>query len=197
MYLRQAGLTRNPTFRIFNAFGVGDTARLRKPRSNANTHVVGHIYGSTGQMRTMRLLLILSFISTISFGQGKRNFDFSLTIASCFHGDTVRIKINGVELTNNEIVESDFVLGITKLDIFQDNDGLWIIRGQEKIKKNRIEFNKTVSVDVVVNGKETKKEINIKKGKIIFVNNCFVKDKDGQARQRLTFEQYKKTVALM
>jgi len=39
MYLRQAGLTRNPTFRIFNAFGVGDEARLRKPRSNANTHV--------------------------------------------------------------------------------------------------------------------------------------------------------------
>ena len=39
MYLRQAGLTRNPTFRIFNAFGVGDTARLRKPRSNANTNV--------------------------------------------------------------------------------------------------------------------------------------------------------------
>jgi hypothetical protein len=41
MYLRQAGLTRNPTFRIFNAFGVGDTTRLRKLRSNANTHV-GH-----------------------------------------------------------------------------------------------------------------------------------------------------------
>jgi hypothetical protein len=40
LYLRQAGLTRNPTFRIFNAFGVGDTTRLRKPRSNANTHVV-------------------------------------------------------------------------------------------------------------------------------------------------------------
>ena len=39
MYLRQAGLTRNPTFRIFNAFGVGDKAWLRKPRSNANTHV--------------------------------------------------------------------------------------------------------------------------------------------------------------
>jgi hypothetical protein len=43
MYLRQAGLTRNPTFRIFNAFGVGDTARLRKPRSNANTHVGGNV----------------------------------------------------------------------------------------------------------------------------------------------------------
>gem|GEM_PF-4483202 len=42
MYLRQAGLTRNPTFRIFNAFTVGDSAWLRKPRSNANTHVVGH-----------------------------------------------------------------------------------------------------------------------------------------------------------
>jgi hypothetical protein len=39
MYLRQAGLTRNPTFRIFSAFAVGDRTRLRKPRSNANTHV--------------------------------------------------------------------------------------------------------------------------------------------------------------
>jgi hypothetical protein len=27
-------------FRIFNAFAVGDSAWLRKPRSNANTHVV-------------------------------------------------------------------------------------------------------------------------------------------------------------
>ncbi len=42
MYLRQAGLTRNPTFRIFNAFAVGDSAWLRKPRSNANTHVGCH-----------------------------------------------------------------------------------------------------------------------------------------------------------
>jgi hypothetical protein len=41
MYLRQAGLTRNPTFRIFNAFAVGDSTWLRKPRSNANTHVAG------------------------------------------------------------------------------------------------------------------------------------------------------------
>ncbi len=48
MYLRQAGLTRNPTFRIFNAFGVGDTARLRKPRSNANTHVASNGAGQRG-----------------------------------------------------------------------------------------------------------------------------------------------------
>ena len=42
MYLRQAGLTCNPTFRIFIPFGVGDKAWLRKPRSNANTHVSGN-----------------------------------------------------------------------------------------------------------------------------------------------------------
>jgi hypothetical protein len=47
MYLRQAGLTRNPTFRIFIPFGVGDKARLRKPRSNANTHVAGNAPGQT------------------------------------------------------------------------------------------------------------------------------------------------------
>jgi hypothetical protein len=29
-------------FRIFIAFAVGDSAWLRKPRSNANTHVVCH-----------------------------------------------------------------------------------------------------------------------------------------------------------
>jgi hypothetical protein len=34
-------LTCNPTFRIFIPFGVGDKAWLRKPRSNANTHVMG------------------------------------------------------------------------------------------------------------------------------------------------------------
>jgi len=45
--LRQAGLTRNPTFRIFNALGVGDRTRLRKPRSNANTNVVPHALGQS------------------------------------------------------------------------------------------------------------------------------------------------------
>ncbi len=45
MYLRQAGLTSNPSFRIFIPFGVGDRTRLRKPRPNANTHVVGKAVG--------------------------------------------------------------------------------------------------------------------------------------------------------
>jgi hypothetical protein len=58
MYLRQAGLTLNPTFRIFNAFAVGDSAWLRKPRSNANTHVVRNIF-----MKRFLLLAIWTLVS--------------------------------------------------------------------------------------------------------------------------------------
>ena len=41
-------------FRIFNAFGVGDTARLRKPRSNANTHVASNGRGTKNKPRQLR-----------------------------------------------------------------------------------------------------------------------------------------------
>jgi hypothetical protein len=36
------GLRVIQRFRIFSAFAVGDSTWLRKPRSNANTHVVCH-----------------------------------------------------------------------------------------------------------------------------------------------------------
>jgi len=62
MYLRQAGLTRNPTFRIFNAFGVVDRTRLRKPRSNANTHV-GSNRSRTNLCSTKTVDILLTKIS--------------------------------------------------------------------------------------------------------------------------------------
>jgi len=42
LYLRQAGLTCNPTFLYLYCVRCRGQARLRKPRSNANTHVVGN-----------------------------------------------------------------------------------------------------------------------------------------------------------
>jgi hypothetical protein len=145
----------------------------------------------------LRLFILLNLITTIAFGLQKENpFDFSVIVGSCFKADTVKISINGQELTDNEIVESDFSTGVTKLGVYQDKDGLWILKGDEKIKKNRLTIGRQITIDIFVNGTKTTKMIDLRKGKIIFIENCFVKNENGQTIKTLTFGQFKKTVRL-
>ena len=147
-------------------------------------------------MRNVGLLLLFSFISTLVLGQSEKPFDFSLIIASCFKADTIKIRVNGQDLIDNEIVNSDFSTGVTELGIYQDNDGLWIQKGKEKIKKEKLTIDRQINLDIIVNRTRTTKIIDIKKGKILFVDNCFVKNQSGQTVQTLTVGQHKKTVRL-
>ncbi len=149
-------------------------------------------------MNKVGLVIVLSLLSTLTFGfQKKYKYDFVLIIGSCFQSDTLTIQISGQQLVDNVIVESDPVTGVARLSIFQDKDRLWVLMGEkDKIKLDRLELKKEIPITIFVNGTKTTLTINLKKGKIVLVDNCSVKLDNGQISKRLTFRQHKKPVTL-
>ncbi len=133
---------------------------------------------------------------TLGF-QKKYKYDFTIMIASCFDSDTVDIKINGQEIINNAVVTSDFSTGLTRLFLYQNEDGLFAFwENNNKKRLNRINSKREISFDIFINGTRTTKTINLKKGKIVFVDNCSIKDDNGQFTEHVTFRQFKRKVTV-
>lgn len=127
----------------------------------------------------------------------KYKYDYTVMIASCFDSDTLDIKINGQEIIDNAVVTSDFSTGLTKVFLYQAEDGLFVFRENNNKKRlNRIDSKRDISIDIIINGTQTTKTINLKKGIIVFVDNCSVKGDNGQISKQVTFRQFKKKVTL-
>jgi len=137
---------------------------------------------------------LLLLISSLTFGQSSKQADFSLIVASCFHGDTIKIILNGYELITNETANSDFATGRTEIEIYQDKAGLWLQTGLQKIKRDRLLITNQVTLDFFVNDVKTTKTVDLRKGKILVIDNCYVKSDSGESLKTLTIQQFKKSV---
>lgn len=146
----------------------------------------------------MRILLIyfLCFLNLTSKGQKPtRGLVYSIVFASCFQNDSVGLKLNGATLINSSFVSSDSGRGITALAAYQDSHAGWLINKNEKKRLPMVIIKRKIALEVMLNGTWSKFYINLKKGKIMFINNCLVKDLEGR-NQKLTVEQYKRNVQL-
>ncbi|QCR21121.1 hypothetical protein C1N53_01250 [Pontibacter sp. SGAir0037] len=133
----------------------------------------------------------------ISYSQSKRKkSQFSLIIGSCFKSDTVDISINGQGLVRNEVVESHFSTGITQLAIYQDDNGLWVLNKNVRTKLGRLDVNKILALNIKINGVATSKSVDLRKGWILMLDNCYTESKAGKAERAVTIQQHKKTVVL-
>lgn len=132
-----------------------------------------------------------------SFSQSKRKKShFSLIIGSCFKSDTVDISINGQELVRDVVVESNFSTGITQLAIYQDDDGLWVLNENEKINIGKLDVSKTLALNIKINGVATSKSVDLRKGWILMLDNCYTESTAGKPERTITIQQHKKTVEL-
>ena len=150
-------------------------------------------------MTKLRLVLLLSLISLLTLGFQTRNYeyDFTVMIASCFESDSLDIKINGQEIISNVLATSDFSTGVTGVFLYQAEDGLFVFWEHKNEKRlNRLEFKRNITIDIFINGTKTTKTIDLTKGKIIMVDNCFVQGDNGQTSKQVTFRQFTKPVTL-
>lgn len=142
-------------------------------------------------------IFLVSMIVGTSYSQSKRKKNlFSLIVGSCFESDTVDISINGQGLVRNEVVESNYSTGITQLAIYQDDNGLWVLNKNERTNLGRIDVNKTLTVDIRINGVKTSKSVDLRKGWILILDNCYTESKEGKPERTVTVQQHKKTVVL-
>jgi hypothetical protein len=141
--------------------------------------------------------IYIQLFAVACISQGKlKKYDFSLTIGSCFESDTLDVRINGLEVVSNAIVQSDFSSGITQLSIYQDDKGLWILHKNEETKLDKIAPIRTLSLDIKINGMLTSKSIDLSKGWNLKLENCYVTSKTGQIVRTIIVSQYKKTIVL-
>lgn len=100
--------------------------------------------------------------------------------------------MNGKTLITSQKVTSDPVLGITHLGAYQDNKSVWVTIKGTKQQFPLLAKSKLVTLKIMLDGKWSKFDVDLEKGKIIFIDNCFLKG----TRQQLTIKQFRETVLL-
>ncbi|PTX10518.1 hypothetical protein C8N40_11719 [Pontibacter mucosus] len=142
-------------------------------------------------------ILLITIIVGTSFSQSKiKKSHFSLIIGSCFKSDTVDISINGQKLVRGALVDSNFSTGVTQLAIYQDDDGLWVLNENEKTNHGKLDVNKTLALNIKINGVATSKSVDLRKGWILMLDNCYTESKTGKPERTITIQQHKKTLVL-
>lgn len=119
------------------------------------------------------------------------DFEFSISFAACFQNDKVGLKINGTTLINSQKVTSNPVLGLTHLEAYQDNKALWVIKNDIKQQFPLLPKGKKIVLNIMLNGKWREFNVDMEKGKIIFIDNCLQGSK-----QDLSIKQFKEMVLL-
>lgn len=145
----------------------------------------------------MRLILVLCALVLLSATCSQRlskNLDFTFIIAGCFDYDTISIVINDIQFVNSCIVKSEFSSGLTGLDIYQDNDSLWLLNQGEKVGIERMEIENELDISIIANHDSLSEKVNLKKGKVIVLEYCNWRQDDGSLNRRLRITQFKKQV---
>ncbi|OGX83151.1 hypothetical protein BEN48_17300 [Hymenobacter glacialis] len=127
---------------------------------------------------------------------GGQLVDFSLIVASCFRGDTVALAVNGQDLVANTMATSDFNSGVTALNVYQNREGLWVRTGSQLTRCPRLDLRQGLHLRFVLNGQVSRHVVNVRKGRVVFVNACYEVAGTGASIRKVTVQQYKKTVAL-
>jgi hypothetical protein len=117
--------------------------------------------------------------------------EFSISFASCFYNDIVGLKVNCNTLINPQKVTSDRVLGITYLGAYQNNKALWVGEKDNKKQFPKLLIGKKVTLNIMLNGKWRLFNVDLEKGKIVFIENC-----SNGAIQELSIKQFKEPVLL-
>ncbi|MEJ8757512.1 hypothetical protein WG947_10915 [Pontibacter sp. H259] len=144
-------------------------------------------------LTTLAIMLVIGN----SFCQKKDNVvNFSVIVGSCFEADTVDISINGQKIISDVVVTSDVNTGITQLSVFQNRDGFWILNKNVMTNFGSIALNKALSLEVKVNGRLTAKNLDLRSGRYLVVNNCYGESEDDKLVKSITVSQHKQTIVL-
>ena len=132
------------------------------------------------------IFLFLLFSNSNSFGQkAKFKFDFSIILGGCFQDDSVSININSVQFANKVILKSNSA-GSANFSIVQDKKGIAVKHyHMGRFILQKIETKSPIKIEVSINKESAFSTFDLKKGKIIFIEHCWNKDR----KQEITIRQ--------
>jgi hypothetical protein len=121
-------------------------------------------------------LLLISCKTSLQEKVTKGNFNFTISLGSCFENDEVSIELNGINIIRNEIITSNRILGSTGYYFSYykyKNDGKLIIQANDKKKEiDNYLNNKNYEVTVTINGFKNYFLLDLSKGNNIMIEKC-------------------------
>jgi hypothetical protein len=149
-----------------------------------------------GAGKKIWLLLSLAFSLKAHSNVPPTNIDYAVVFGTCFEKDIVSLSIN------KHVIFSNYKLGFEKAlmkgNLSLQQSGKWITvsyNGGER-KRSRIKTNSLLKIEIILNGKVSAFEIDLRKGNILLVEFCPTAEIDPTTR-KLTIEQRQEAVILM
>lgn len=123
------------------------------------------------------------------------DFVYSITFAGCFDNDKVALKLNGLAIIETTFVNSNPVLSITNVGVFQNKKGIWLSSGDKKQRFPPIGVSDSLSISIFLNGGWNDFKVDLRNGKTMLINACFEQLR-GKNKRKVTVDQHKGTVLL-
>ena len=126
----------------------------------------------------------------------KEDFDYSIVFGGCFEKDIVSLKINNTSIFNDYKVENKNAIKKGNLSLTQAKKKIHLFyNGQQKVK-GRVNFSYYLNIDVTVNKRINKFQIDLRKGKVLLIENC-PQQESSQEEKKLTIEQLQDQIILL
>ena len=147
-------------------------------------------------MKTAFFTLCLLVCTCAAFSHSaKEDFDYSIVFGCCFEKDIVSLKINNRSIFHNYKVENRDAVKKGNLSLTQSNKKIHLFyNGQEKYT-GKVNFGFYLEIDLTVNNKPNKFKIDLRKGKVILVENCPIEN--ASTNKKVTVEQMQEQVIFM
>lgn len=145
--------------------------------------------------QTIFILCFLASSYSVFPHSYKEDFDYSIVFGGCFEKDIVSLKINNSSIFSDYKVENENGIKKGNLSLTQGRKKINLFYNGEQKTKARVNFKYYLSLDVIVNRQVKKFKIDLRKGKVLLIENCPTKDsKEGK---ELTLEQLQDQVILL
>ncbi len=94
------------------------------------------------------------------------------------------------------IVTIDLFFSVADMVVYQAKDGLWLVNGSKKKKLEKIPVRNNLSLQTTVNGRTKSFNLSLRKGKFIYVDNCFRVVENDITHREPTITQFSKPLVL-
>ena len=123
-------------------------------------------------MKTRRLLFLALFLPCIGFATPKpSHFEYSIIFIGSFENDLVSLSLNNVLILEKYKVENKDSVKRGHLSLTQYDNEIKVYFNGSEITKAKIPVEFILETEITINGKLKKTRIDLRKGKVILIDN--------------------------
>ena len=157
------------------------------------------ILEALSNIKMKQTILILCFLASsysVFSHTSKEDFDYSIVFGGCFEKDIVSLKINNTSIFNDFKVENKNAIKKGNLSLTQAKKKIHLFyNGKQRVKAS-VNVSYHLNIDVTVNKRINKFQIDLRKGKVLLIENCSEQESSEEVK-KLTIEQLQDQVILL